>query len=357
MRCLFYKQNLKVEGFKCHFQQFQNDGDEIQPYLDCPCVKECAKRTDIPCRYRVQKNTVINTFGGGRVEIIKYNEMFDVPELVCNIEGVAHARKFIEMDGILHPLNDSTRIADLQKSIFKGSKRAQDNFYGYALCNDWKYFFTLTTSSAFVNRYDDEQVKELWHLFKQCLIRFDKKVKVLCSPERHNDNALHFHGLMGSERELPIIDYGSRDMTGFSTFNKQGRYNLVPLTRERYYLFPYYENGQLQYSSSGAQLYCLNFYTFGRNTMAILPEEDTNIAAVNYLITYTTKQGNLGYNKKRYYRTHNLNFKDKAIAAFDNEQVQGLANDYKLKLYKTNERFTVYRNFNIREEEEEESDE
>jgi len=346
MGCIFYKQNLMRIGFKCLFQKFQNEGKD-EPFFHCPNVKECAENTDIKCRYFLKQNTVINSYGEGRIELLKYNHDFDVPELVCNIEGEAHARKFMDINGTLIPLEESTRIADLQKSIFKGSKRAQDNYYGYALCNPWTYFVTITLSSASVDRYDDIAVKLLWVELRRVFQVWDKDVRILCVPERHEDNAMHFHALVGTEKLLPLVFYPSdMDMTDFSTFDRFGMYAKLPSTRQRYYLLPYYEKGIPQKSRSGAELFCINFYTSGRNSLAILPADKNNDAAVNYLIQYTTKAGNIGYNKKRYYRTYNLNFKDKVIGRFDEEQIREMTADYNLKTFKVNERFTVYRNFN-----------
>jgi hypothetical protein len=263
---------------------------------------------------------VVNDFGNGKIEVVVYKKNFAWLKDYENYQ-LAMQKNFLPYDDpvygrVLLPLNDEARISKLLETLDDTSKRAQDTFYGYALANHWKYFFTFTFDPAKVDRYDDTAVVDLWALFARRLRHHDKKVKILCIKERHADGALHFHGLIDTERD--------------------------------FVLKPHYENGVWKRSKNGDPLFEFDMWDYGMHTLVVLDKDTNQDRVVNYLITYVTKQGNTGFGKRRFFRTHNLKYKFSYVA--ENGAEQGLIADNGLRLYKDADGLTVWRNFNIKED-------
>ncbi len=182
-------------------------------------------------------------------------------------------------------------------------RQSTDAFWGYALSNKWDYFITLTTDKRKVDRFDDEEVKALWRACRQKLQRFDQNVKILLLPERHKNGALHFHGLVAMDRQFTL------------------RLHTI--------------DGKQQYSATGAPLFEFPFWDFGIASCAIISsseyvfkgerlaeaiDESGNLRTtsqrrvVAYLSKYMGKEfGQLGYNKKHFYRTRNVVGKKKTV--------------------------------------------
>lgn len=146
----------------------------------------------------------------------------------------------------------------------------------------------MTLSPEEVDRNDDVAVKALWSRWQKQVKRAEPNAKILCIPERHEPNeeyprgALHFHALMA-------------DCT----------LNLVSAVDAK--------TGEFLYTQFGDKKYNVMDWDFGFSTCIILPQEHNKRRVANYMIAYVTKQMDIDYNKKRYFRTHNLAFKDKLI--------------------------------------------
>ena len=95
-------------------------------------------------------------------------------------------------------------------------------------------------------------------------------------------------------------------------------------------------------------LCCLNNYDYGINSCALLPLDDTNQErAGNYLSTYTTKESNLGYNKKRFMRTRNLQNKEKTTLYMTDEEFEKFLSSSGVVEFRDKDNLTIYRNFNL----------
>lgn len=393
--CYFYTQNFEKTDFSCLEYEKSDFSTQAQwysyavhqecskkdCYTLCPNFKQCCLLAGETYKKYKSVNVVINCFGQDRYDLVYYPEGFVVPEvLITNEEDdIDRSRKFKLVDNnLLMPLKDSATISSLEKTISKGSKRAQDNYFGYALANKWTHFFTFTFSPKFCEKYDDYEVKYLWKKFRQSVQEIDKAAKILCVPERHKSGSLHFHVLASFTKDIPIVDYGDASKlptrtdkygnTGFCTYKKDGSFTLLPNTAQKNYFVPYYDYGKLKRSSSGEQLFCLNSYNYGICSCAFLPIQDElqQLKVSNYLITYTTKEGNLGYNQKRYYRTSNLNYKNKMVLTLSEDELKTFLKENNMEHYSSKNtkmdlntagktsRFEVYRNFNLRQSTEEE---
>lgn len=97
----------------------------------------------------------------------------------------------------------------LQKSIDRTHSIIRD----YILCNDFKWFITLTISPDVCDRLDDKSVqKALKYYFDN--IRRHNSIEYILVPERHKNGALHFHGLINIPDEYPLEATRKRDSAG-----------------------------------------------------------------------------------------------------------------------------------------------
>ena len=163
-----------------------------------------------------------------------------------------------------------------------------------------------------VNRYDDNAVKSLYSEFQRWCVRRSPDVKMLIVPERHKDGAIHLHGLV-SCIEFDLVLYLDK-------------------------------NGNQVYSKCGAPLFRIKNWTYGLSTLAIIPPDDNYNRVCNYIQKYISKEGNIGYNAKRFYHTRNLDFKNKGIYLCDDAEIAELVASLGLCAFKDSDKMTVYRN-------------
>lgn len=352
--CTLYLQNLKKHAFECKMEKYNSEhvSDNATVFYDCSDCKQCHRKLNIPFRSYKDANTVINYFSSDQIELVKYKKNFQIlddsenltgnlkkldidgEEIYLPKEGIRDwhlkdnyrlssgvERNFNKVDDILVPVNKNIRDWNLFESIRNCSRRAQNNYYGFALANKWKYFVTCTVSPDKCDRFNDEEVKRLWSLFIHRVKRFDNKAKILGVPERHESGALHFHALIDTDKDFDIEIY----------YNKKG---------------------DAQYSKTGAPLFTFKLWDFGLCTLAILPAHDNQSAVINYLITYTTKQCNLGYGNRRFYRTQNLSYKKSFCDYTTDTYCEDFISNFSLQVYKETDSLIVYRNFNIKNPEE-----
>lgn len=373
--CRFYAINRKKDGFKCEFEELEsplyfrlaamNWSFEMNSYCNrlCPKFGDCVKLADETFRSFEKRNTVLNYFSDGHVEVVKYNNDFKIPQTVINDKSdKRRSFKLINMDFLL-PVKKGANQTKLRRSVLRSSKHALDSFTGYALSNKWSYFFTFTFSPVIVPfRNNDFVVRDLWRKMQNKFKLLDRGCQILNAPEPHKDGARHYHCLLNFTQDLPIVDYGDlsklpqrtcnggpdKGKTGFCTFTPEGTFTCLPKTNYKMFLVPYYNYGELQRSKLGDVLFCLNVYPYGINSCAILPGDETNqIKVGNYVKAYMMKDGNSQYNQKRFMRTRNVHGKTKQTLHLTDDELQQLIQSYGLQEYKISEKLTVYRNFNL----------
>lgn len=249
--------------------------------------------------YSLGNNVFVDTETG---EIIKKN-------------NVDRTRKLIQDGDILRPLADTVTIESIKKSIYNSYKRAKDNYYGYAYNNRWSYFLTLTFDPK---KYDtsDASLKYLWQKFRQKIQYLEPKVKILCVPERHKSGVLHFHCLVG---DINLDKY------------------LVPAVNSR-------TGKQIKSRRYNSLIYNINIWTYGYSTVAKIDNNEASQGKViNYLIKYVGKDSSIGYNQRKYYRTNNLDFRNKEVVFLTENEKQDLINSLLAVHMKETDRFIVYR--------------
>lgn len=84
-------------------------------------------------------------------------------------------------------------------------RRAQRMIEGYALCNDWQWFVTLTLNGKYRSRSDLDKFRlDLSQMIRRIRIRTETSVSYLLVPELHKSgDAWHMHGLFS---DLPVSE-------------------------------------------------------------------------------------------------------------------------------------------------------
>lgn len=126
--------------------------------------------------------------------IKKYGEVYKLIKMVACKKAGLENRDIINNESYDYKLDNS--IA-----------RSRSKIKEYALCNDWRYFVTLTIDKRKYDRYN-------LNLYIKDLSRFilnynrycndDEKVKYILIPEEHKDGAWHMHGLINGIKKKDI---------------------------------------------------------------------------------------------------------------------------------------------------------
>ena len=308
----------------CFLYRFcKKSGRMLPKCVSCENYFNCAESLGFPARIKKSVNTVCNVYPDGSSEIIVYKNKFDVLVEQCNQSDVCRDRRWQDNQGVLVPKGDDwIKLNDFLKSMDRSSRRSLDNFYGYGLSNEWDYFVTLTFDIEKVDRDNDDIVKDVWSKWLKKVKVKNPDIKVLLVPERHCKGQLHFHGFMANI-----------DITLEQAFYPDN-YKIVKL------------RGQPIKSKCGDFVFNIKEWDYGYSTCCILPPDTNKRKVVNYCLKYLNKSNNIGYNKKRYYRTHNLMFKDKYYKYldidFNNVEDYFIAQGYK-KVDKQNDDILIFR--------------
>jgi len=267
-------------------------------------------------------NTVANRFKNF-TEIIYYKESF-LYKKGDSGKNIARQRKFVyNENGELVKAINNVRYNDLLVSYEKSSKRAKDNFYGYALSNEWKYFITLTVNPNKYGKNDIERKRYLANALK-VIKYYDSAAKYLGVSERHhnsryggeNNNTLHFHFLASFE----IVEA------------------LTPAINQK--------TNELIYSKSGSQVYNFaeKYWKYGFSTIVpIGADKDSQESVISYLCKYMIKCQDFQYNARRFYRSRNLAFKEKSVLFVEHSEFIDMMDSLFVKFIKENSNVIVYR--------------
>lgn len=112
--------------------------------------------------------------------------------------------------------------------------RARRVCFELALCNEWKWFVTLTISQA---NYDRKDLKTFYTRFKDWLKYQSKKlgkpIPYLLIPEQHGDGSWHMHGFFTDAIDPFLVSFRQERKSG-----KKIPYKLI---KNKYFNFPAYE--------------------------------------------------------------------------------------------------------------------
>lgn len=109
----------------------------------------------------------------------------------------------------------------LQFNAYKSRRRACNTIMKYARNNnDWEYFVTFTLDKEKINRYDFIEISsKISDWLSNMRKRYCPDMKYILVPEKHDDGAWHFHGLMSHVDGLKFEDSGLKDKKGRIIYN------------------------------------------------------------------------------------------------------------------------------------------
>lgn len=138
--------------------------------------------------------------------IKKYGEVYKLIKMVaCKKIGLENTDS----------INNESYDYKLDNSI----ARSRSIIKEYALCNDWRYFVTLTIDKCKYDRYNLKlYVKDL----SRFILNYNRycndleKIKYILIPEQHKDGAWHMHGLINGIKQKDI----NKNKNGYLDFKK-----------------------------------------------------------------------------------------------------------------------------------------
>ncbi len=122
----------------------------------------------------------------------------------------------IDVDGIRYKLNNETGEIDtytkseVMHSMAQSLKRTKILLNMLLTMNDFDWFCTLTFDKEKIDRTDDQQVFNAYGKYIDNIKKQFPNLRYICVPERHEDNCIHFHLLVGgvSTTQLGLVNSG-----------------------------------------------------------------------------------------------------------------------------------------------------
>lgn len=102
------------------------------------------------------------------------------------------------------------------QDLERAKSRARANVRRLALCNEFRWFVTLTIDPAKIDSFDDQAVIRRLNQWLSNHVRRNGLVYVLV-PERHKSGRIHFHGFFNDVME--VNESGKTDSLGHPIYN------------------------------------------------------------------------------------------------------------------------------------------
>lgn len=97
------------------------------------------------------------------------------------------------------------------ENVKRAVRRAKQNLRDLALCNEMRYFVTLTLDKEQIDRHDIAAITRKVNAWCSNRVQRDGLAYILV-PERHKDGAIHFHGFVNDAVE--VVDSGTISLPG-----------------------------------------------------------------------------------------------------------------------------------------------
>ncbi len=294
-----------------HEIELQRDRKLSQYCKHCPHIISCVNDYEIPFRQWREVNTKINDYGDSR-EIIAYKNARKILEKCYNLPKYDRTPKMDISNGICTPKTEEYTVSDFHRCLKNSSNRAYDNFFGYALSNDWEWFVTLTFDPKKTDRYSEKDTSKRITKFMNKTKENCPNLKYLLIPEPHENGAIHYHGFISNCTHTLTIAQNAK-------------------------------TGEPLQTKLGDPIFNLPSWKWGYSTIAVLPTDTNRRKVVNYCSKYMNKQCNTKYRQKKFRRSLNLAFKTKESILITEEEREVLKKDFGVELHKENEKYEVYR--------------
>lgn len=151
-----------------------------------------------------------------------------------------------------------------EKKLSQAISRAKRICLEIAICNDWKWFATLTIAK---NNYDRENLdgfyKRFYSWIKEIRKSTGKKIPYLLVPEQHADGAWHMHGFFNSDIDEFLVSFRDLDSSGY--VGPEGKRLPRRLINKNYYSWERYRKkfgfcsfGEIRNQAATA-FYCVKY--------------------------------------------------------------------------------------------------
>lgn len=100
--------------------------------------------------------------------------------------------------------------------VERARRRAASAVRDLALCNDFRWFVTLTLDQQHIDRYDMGAIMRKVNQWLSNAVR-RQGLRYVLVPELHKDGAVHFHGFFSDS--LAAVDSGHKDSGGHTVYN------------------------------------------------------------------------------------------------------------------------------------------
>lgn len=106
------------------------------------------------------------------------------------------------------------------RALRSSVNRTKQTINDYARANIWDWFVTWTFDGKKIDRYDYEKLSRFMSNWL-CNVRKRKApdLRYVVVPERHQDGAYHFHGLLANAGALRFEDSGRKTKAGAAVYN------------------------------------------------------------------------------------------------------------------------------------------
>lgn len=209
----------------------------------------------------------------------------------------------IDIDGIRYKLNlqtgeiDNYSKREVLNSMSASLRRTKILMNMLLEMNDFDWFGTLTFDKDKINRYDDEEVFNAYKKYIDNIKHQFPRLYYLCVPERHEDNCIHFHLLIGgiTVAQLGLVNSGKVCCSWAYYKNKISSKEYFEKTKAEHELT----------DTDGLPVYNITTFPYGYTTVTrIVSRERCN----SYVKKYIEKAlGSTDIFKKRFYYSSNLN--------------------------------------------------
>lgn len=97
------------------------------------------------------------------------------------------------------------------ENVERSMRRAATKLRDIALCNDFRWFVTLTLDPAKIDRHSMDALTRVLNRWADNRVR-RRGLRYVLVPERHKDGAIHLHGFFNEA--LPMVDSGTIRIAG-----------------------------------------------------------------------------------------------------------------------------------------------
>lgn len=145
-------------------------------------------------------------------------DYYNIKKLNEDMYKVTYSKMPIKRAGFEEETNLNRGRNVNEEKLANNIARARTRIFEYAICNEFKYFITLTINDEKLDRYNlKEYIKKLGQFIRDYRKKYGVDIQYLLIPEKHKDGAWHMHGLLKGipEEHLTINKNGYLDWKNY----------------------------------------------------------------------------------------------------------------------------------------------